>query len=99
MEQELEGAEQAAAQCRMEYDLNSQEGGFCCQSLAIDTDGMRTPSGLFTSSTKIEDGAEEIVIEFGGEKDVLINAELFASASAMGASFLTLAASVLVFSQ
>ena len=99
MEQDLFGQEHANAQCRMEYDLNSQKGGFCCQALAFDVEGY-TPYGFFATSTKIEAGAEEIVIDFGGtDVDVLIGAELFASASGMGASFLTLAASVLVFSQ
>jgi len=99
MEQELEGQEQSNAQCRMEYDLNSQEGGFCCQAMTIDMEGY-PPAGFFASSTKIEDGAEEISATFGGsDVDILIGAELFASASGMGASFLTLAASVLVFSQ
>ena len=98
-EQDLFGQEHANAQCRMEYDLNSQEGGFCCQALALDAEGF-IPSGLFATSTKIEAGAEEIVMAFGeSDVDVLIGAELFASASGMGASFLTLAASVLVFSQ
>ena len=100
MEQELEGQEQANAQCRMEYDLNSQEGGFCCQAMAFDVEDMDTATGYFASSTKIEAGAEEIVVDFDGtDVDILIGAELFASASGMGASFLTLAASVLVFSQ
>ena len=99
MEQELEGQEQANAQCRMEYDLNSQEGGFCCQAMTIDVEDY-PPSGFFASSTKIEAGAEEIVVDFDGtDVDILIGAELFASASGMGASFLTLAASILVFSQ
>ena len=99
-EQELEGQEQANAQCRMEYDLNSQEGGFCCQAFALDMDGMDTPTGLFASSTKLEDAATDAVYtHVDTDYDILIGAELFASASGMGVSLLTLAASVLVFSQ
>ena len=95
-EQELEGQELANAECRMEYDLNSLEAGFCCQAFSLDMDGMDTPMGLIASSTKLEAAAEGVTFM---DADVFIGAELFASASGMGVSLLTLAASVLVFSQ
>ena len=91
----LENQDIANEQCRREYDLNSFEEGFCCQAMVFDYEGFG-PTALFTDATKTQNGAAEIIVDLGEDVPVLIGAEVFASAKAMGASLLTIATSALV---
>ena len=54
---ELEGDEAGVAMCRANYDLNELEGGFCCQTLAIEYaeffESDPSYTGFMTSATKV----------------------------------------------
>lgn len=89
----LENQEIANAYCRFLYDLNELEDGFCCQALALDSEG-ETPLGIITTASKAEEAKTGLTL-FGVE--VLLGAEVFASAKAMTGSLLTLATTALVF--
>ena len=95
---ELEGDEYAVAQCRAVYDLNELEGGFCCQALMMTTDGQSMITTFLSdaSGVTLQEGD---AIDYEGMYDVTWGAEAFASASSIGASVMTLAATALVFAQ
>ena len=94
---ELEGDEYAVAQCRAVYDLNELEGGFCCQALMIDTGDTKMISTFLSDASGVT-AQEGDAIDYEG-MDVTWGAEAFASASSIGASVMTLAATALVFAQ
>ena len=91
----LEGMEYAVAYCRALYDLNEVEGGFCCQAIhlaaAIEGNG---PFFLLVESDKTETIDTEITIMDG---EVSWSAEVFGSAATVGASFMALATSAIMF--
>ena len=101
---ELEGDEYAVAYCRALYDLNEMEGGFCCQTLAIEypAEFESAPSYIPIMVEKTGVTAQEedpIVVDIGVEVSVTWGAEAFASASGLAASAMTMAASLMVFTQ
>ena len=90
---ELEGEEYTVAYCRALYDLNELTGGFCCQAIGV----MGSVTPFMTSASGVTLQEEDPIVV--GEAEVTWGAEAFASASSIGASIMTLAATALVFAQ
>ena len=102
--EELEGDPQAVAFCRAIYDLNEIKGGFCCQSLSLDfgVEGLESYIGFLVDAGSVELVEEDpITVDFGDGfmVDMSWGAEVFASGKALAASALTMAASLMVFTQ
>ena len=100
--EELEvGDVQGVAYCRALYDLNEVSGGFCCQTFGIEYDGEISQHNELTGAMGVYAQEGEITIEYFGEEDTPVYwaAERFGSANGMAASFITMTATLMAFTQ
>ena len=98
---ELEvGDVQGAARCRALYDLNEVSGGFCCQTFGLEYGGEIQQHNELTEAMGVYAQEGEITIEYYGEEaPIYWAAERFASANGMAASFITMTATLMAFTQ
>ena len=88
---------QSNAYCRAEYDENELDGGFCCQTIAVELfSGYAMQISFLTHAMGTYKKEKEILHE---GKNVYWGAEYFSSASGLAASAITMAAAAIAFTQ